>query len=90
MNSKISIEKEAYLFYKNKLNSEKNLKESVVEILRKKIKILKSSGKDSLVLENKYKKERESLVALSYKIGYLEGILNEWRYYTIKPNIFWF
>lgn len=77
MKNKISIEKEAYLFYKNKLSSEKNLKESVVEILRKKIKILKSSGKDSLVLENKYKKERESLAALSYKIGYLEGILNE-------------
>lgn len=74
---KISIEKEAYLFYKNKLNSEKDLKESVVEILRKKIKILKSSGKDSSVLENKYRKERESLATLSYKIGYLDGMLSE-------------
>lgn len=77
MNSKISIEKEAYLFYKNKLNSEKDLKESVVEVLRKKIKILKSSGKDSSTLENKYRKERESLATLSCKIGYLDGMLSE-------------
>lgn len=78
--SKIELEiiakKEAYSFYKNRLNEILELKDMEVGQIYKKLKILKKSKKEQeyKALKKKYDKERLSTQVIKEKIF----ILTEW------------
>lgn len=72
----IIAKKEAYSFYKNRLNEVLEIKDTEIEHIYKKLKILKKSKKEQeyKILKKKYDKERMSSQVTKEKIF----ILTEW------------
>lgn len=72
----IIAKKEAYIFYKNRLNEVLEIKDTEIEHIYKKLKILKKSKKEQeyKILKKKYDKERMSSQVTKEKIF----ILTEW------------